>query len=177
MRVSEAGSDQLYDCSERLDPALDLVVAAHPRAAASPLASPAASPSWFPHRALSAVWQAWVQVCRRPGPWPQVLSLDEPGWREASDDVRPPRLSGGGLRIPGQLPAGAGDAGGDLVHQRGAPATESLSVGGPRGESRGDGGERSRAAGPCPGRDAGGQQGRGGFGGGWPRSVRGGGEP
>ena len=48
-----------------------------PPSSPAPIAPAASDPPRFPHRALQTLWQAGMQMRRRPRPWPQVLSVGE----------------------------------------------------------------------------------------------------
>lgn len=77
----------------------------------SPPQDPAASTpvlracsAWLPHRALQTLRQARVQVCRRPGPWTQALSVGQPFRRASADGLRSAGPSRTGGRVSLQLP-------------------------------------------------------------------------
>jgi len=100
--------------------------------------APGGAVARFAHRALQALRQTRLQMCHRPWPRPQVLSVPQPQRRASADGLCPPGLSDAGARVSGQLPAYAGDPGGDLRHQPRAAASPGTALRG--------GGERAR---PC----------------------------
>src|SRR5260221_13163529 len=69
------------------------------------------------HRALQALRQTWLQVCRRPRPWPQVLSVRELSRAPTANGLR----ASGRLRRRhptfGEPPQGPRDHRGDLRDQ------------------------------------------------------------
>jgi hypothetical protein len=71
----------------------------------------------LPHRAIQTMWQAGVQMRRRPRTWPQVLSVDKLSGTAAADGLR----TAGGLWANGgvyrQLSPGPRDSGDNLRDQ------------------------------------------------------------
>src|SRR5216684_1527053 len=113
-------SDQLHTWSDEYSKAVRRRIAKTPQHAHAPAAPTPSYPPWFPHRALQTMRQAWMQMCRWPGPWPQVLSLGQlPGFATANGlrAAGALRANGG---VPGQLSSSPRDPGGDL---RGQPRT------------------------------------------------------
>ena len=105
-----------------------------PDAPAAP--APGGAVARFAHRALQTLRQTRLQMRHRPRPRPQVLAVSQPQRRASADGLCPPGLSGAGARVSGQLPAYAGDPGGDLRHQPRAAASP--------GTALRHGGERAR---------------------------------
>ncbi len=89
-------------------------------------------------RALQALRQAGLQMCRRSRPRPEVLPVGELSRRATADGLRAPGKSGRHSRARRQLPRGAHVARGGLRDQPRA-------VTAPRGALR-SGGERNVAA-------------------------------
>jgi hypothetical protein len=89
-------------------------------------------------RALQALRQPWLQMCRRTRPRTEVLPVGELSRRATADGLRATGQSGGHSHAHRQLPRGTHDARGDLRDQPRA-------VTAPRGALRA-GGERIVAA-------------------------------
>lgn len=73
--------------------------------------------AWLAHRALQALWQTRLQMCRWPGTWPQVLSVGEFPRLSASDGLCAASGSGRCRRTPGELPPRPRNHRGDLRNQ------------------------------------------------------------
>jgi hypothetical protein len=114
-------SDQLLKWSDENIETDHGRLAKAPPSAPAPTAPAQSCPPWFPHRALQTLWQARMQMCRRPRSWPQVLSLGELSRPAPTDGLRPARVLRAGERVPGQLPPCSPDLGGDLRDQPRAP--------------------------------------------------------
>lgn len=117
-------SDQLYDWSERLGRALIGNAAEATSCACAPPTLVEGAPARFSDRALQALWQARMQMCRRAGTWSEVLPFCEHPWSTPRDGIRSARLSGRCHRVVGQLPTGTPDHPRDLRHQSGASASQ-----------------------------------------------------
>ena len=84
------------------------------------------------HRALQALRQTGLQVCRRPRPWPQVLPIRELSRPPAANGLRAASRLHQRRRAPGELSPRSRDHRGDLRDQ---PRT----IAPPRGALRGAG--------------------------------------
>jgi hypothetical protein len=84
------------------------------------------------HRALQALRQTWLQMCRRPRSWSQVLSVREFSWAPAANGLRAPGRLRRRDRTSGELSPSPRDHRGDLRDQ---PRTLTP----PRGALRGGG--------------------------------------
>src|SRR5215469_17105048 len=90
-------ADQLYTCTD--DHALQAAQtdaccsAPAPTPATAADATARSSATWFPHRALQALWQAGLQMRSRPWSWPKVLSLGQSLRATAANGLHSPRLS------------------------------------------------------------------------------------
>src|SRR5215470_247081 len=115
-------SDQLLTWSDENTKANHDRLAKTPPSAPAPAASAQSRPAWFPHRALQTLWQAGMQVCRRPRSWPQILSLGELSRPTPANGLCPASVLRAGERVPGQLPPRPPDLGGDLRDQPPTPA-------------------------------------------------------
>jgi hypothetical protein len=69
------------------------------------------------HRTLQTLRQTWLQVCRRPRPWPQVLFVGELPRHSTANGLRATSRSGRRRRAPGELPSGPRDHRGSLRDQ------------------------------------------------------------
>lgn len=74
-------------------------------------------PSWLTHRALQAVWQARLQVCRRSGARSQVLPIGKLSRLSTSHGLRTARVLRSDHRVSCQLPANPRDFRGNLRDQ------------------------------------------------------------
>ena len=115
-------SDQLLTWSDENREADHRRLAKAPPSAPAPIAPAQSGPPWFPHRALQTLWQARMQVRRRPRSWPQILSVGKLSRPAPANGLRPARVLRAGERVPGQLPPRPPDLGGDLRDQPRAPA-------------------------------------------------------
>jgi hypothetical protein len=131
-------SGHAYDWS---DPSIIKIIAGvteAPAIAASKTPALGCRAARLADRALQALRQPWLQMCRRSRPRTEVLSVGELSRRATADGLRATGQSGGHSHAHRQLPRGAHDARGDLRDQPRA-------VTAPRGALRA-GGERIVAA-------------------------------
>ena len=110
-------SDQLYTWSDENPEPVHCRIAKTPQRSPAPVAPAAIDPPRFPHRALQTMRQAWMQMRRRPRPWPQVLSVGQLSGLAAADGLCAPRASRSNGRAPGQLPPSPRDSRGNLRDQ------------------------------------------------------------
>ena len=134
-------SDQLLAWSDENTEADHRRLAKAPPSAPAPIAPTQSCPPWFPHRALQTLWQARLQMRRRPRSWSQILSVGELSRPAPANGLRPARVLRAGERVPGQLPPLPPDLGGDLRDQPRAPT--------PSREALRDRHERSAVIPPC----------------------------
>src|SRR3954451_17315946 len=110
-------SDHLYTWSDEYPKGADDRLAKAPENASAPIASAPSHPAWFPDRALQTLWQARMQMRRRPWAWPQVLSVGQLPRFAAANGLRATR----GLRpnsgVSGQLSPSPRDLRRDLRDQ------------------------------------------------------------
>jgi hypothetical protein len=116
-------SDQLLTWSDEYSETDHRRLAKAPPSAPAPIAPAQSYPPWFPHRALQTLWQARLQMRRRPRSWPQVLPVGKLSRPAPANGLRPARVLRTGERVAGQLPPRSSDPGGDLRDQPRAPAT------------------------------------------------------
>src|SRR6516225_10079393 len=116
-------SDQFLTWSDENIEADHSRLAKAPPSAPAPIAPAQSCPSGFPHRTLQTLWQARMQVRRRPRSWPQVLPVGELSRLAPTNGLRPARVLRAGERVPGQLPPRPPDLRGDLRDQPRAPAS------------------------------------------------------
>ncbi len=133
-------SDQLLAWSDENTEADHRRLAKAPPSAPTPIAPTQSYPAGFPHRTLQALWQARMQVRRRPRSWPQILSVGKLSRPAPANGLRPARVSRAGERVAGQLPPRSPDPGGVLRDQPRAPT--------PSREALKDRHERSAASSP-----------------------------
>ncbi len=116
-------SDQLLAWSDENTEADHRRLAKAPPSAPTPIAPTQSYPAGFPHRTLQALWQARMQVRRRPRSWPQILSVGKLSRPAPANGLRSARVLRAGERVPGQLPPRPPSLRGDLRDQPRAPAT------------------------------------------------------
>jgi len=98
------------------------------RSAKAPSGSPrqAAAPRWHPsrfsHRALQALWQAWLQMRQGSRSWPEILLVRELPECAAASGLRSAGPSCGDQEIPRQLSARSRSLRADLRDQPRAAA-------------------------------------------------------
>jgi hypothetical protein len=114
-------SDQLSTWSDENAQADHGRLAKAPPSAPAPTAPAQSCPPWFPHRALQTLWQARMQMRRRPRSWSQVLPVGELSRPAPANGLRSARVLRAGERVPGQLPPRPPGPGGDLRDQPRAP--------------------------------------------------------
>lgn len=147
MRTARVLSDQSYDWSEENnEKAFKLCTS---QASKDPSASATSSrrhSSRLTHRALQALRQARLQVCRRARPRPKALPFGNTVSRSPSNGLRAPGLRRAGGRVSDTLPLGAEDSRRDLRDQSGTTAPKGRYVGKQCGRSNlyFDRSERSR---------------------------------
>jgi hypothetical protein len=127
-------SDHAYDWSDRSIREILLCVAQAPASVAAQIATLGCGTAWLADRALQALWQAGLQMCRGSGSRPEVLPVGELSRRAAADGLRATGKSGSHSRARRQLPRGAYDARRGLRDQpRAATAPRgALRIGGER---------------------------------------------
>src|ERR1700688_2048158 len=87
MDIDNLISDQLNTWSDHArHTVVDFAQASCPVAAAN--AGSGYTAAWLADRTLQALRQAWLQVCRRSRPWPQVLPVGELSRPPAADGLR-----------------------------------------------------------------------------------------
>jgi hypothetical protein len=115
-------SDQLYTWSDGSTKTIDRRLAQTPSSAAAPTAAARCHPAWLSHRALQTLWQAGMQVCRRPRSWSQVLSFGELPGPPAANGLRATGVLRPDHRVAGQLPPSSRASRADLRDQPRTPA-------------------------------------------------------
>ena len=141
MKLYSLVSDQLYTWSDNHAERTHCRFAKTPPSSPAPAASAPRDPARFPHRALQTMWQAGMQMRRRPRPRSQVLSVGELSRPAAANGLRPAGVLCSGGRVPRQLPPRPRDLGGHLRDQPRAAA--------PSGGALEDRYERSAFRPPC----------------------------
>ncbi len=131
-------SDHVYDWSARSLKQVIVGVAQAPASVAAQTSAVRCGTARLSDRALQALWQARMQMCRGSRPWPKILPVGELSRRATADGLRATGKSGNHSRARRQLPRGTRRARGGLRDQPRA-------VTAPRGALR-VGGERNLAA-------------------------------
>ena len=118
MRMTAILSDQFYNWSEeKYEEASKLCSSQASQGASAPIAFSRGNPSRLAYRALQAVWQARLQVCRRTRARSEVLSLGNATSRPASDGLRSAGLRRAGDRVSAAPSIGPPDSRKDLRDQ------------------------------------------------------------
>jgi hypothetical protein len=130
-------SDHVYDWSDTSIGEILLCVAQAPAIAATQIATLGCGAARLTDRALQALWQAGLQMCRGSGSRPEVLPVGELSGRAAADGLRTTGKSGSHSRARRQLTRSAHGARRGLRDQPRAATA-------PRG-ALGAGGERNVA--------------------------------
>src|ERR1044071_2943488 len=95
-------SGQLLTWSDENTKAALYRIAETPQCSFAATSSPPSDPPRFSHRALQAMWQAGMQMRRRPGTWPKVLSLGQLSRIAATDGLRAAGVVRQNRRVPRQ---------------------------------------------------------------------------
>jgi len=114
-------SDQLLAWSDENSETDHHRLAKAPPSAPTPTAPAQSCPSRFPHRALQTLWQARMQMRRRPRSWAQVLPVGKLSRPASANGLCPARVLCAGERVSGQLPPCSPGLGGDLRDQPRTP--------------------------------------------------------
>src|ERR1017187_8871919 len=131
-------SDHVYDWSAKSIRKILVCVAQAPAGVAAQTSAFGCGVARLADRALQALWQAGMQMCRRARPRAKVLPVRELSRRATADGLRATGKSGGHPRASRQLPRGTRGA-------RGGLRARPRAVTAPRGALR-PGGERNVAA-------------------------------
>ena len=137
-------SDHVYDWSDISIRKIIVCVAQAKAVVTSQTSAVGCCASRLADRTLQTMREAWLQMCRRSRPWPEVLPVGELPRRTTADGLRASRKYRSRPRARRQLPRGAYSARGGLRDQPRA-------VTAPRGALR-CGGERNFAAAQHPDR-------------------------
>ncbi len=130
MKMTGILSDQFYNWSDKKnEETLKLCPSQASQGASAPVAASRGDPSRLAYRALQALRQARLQVCRRTRSWSEVLPLGNTTSRPASDGLRSPGLRRGGDRVPGPVPVGPEGSRKDLRDQPRVTASKGRAVG------------------------------------------------
>src|SRR5258708_16884392 len=137
-------SDQLYTWYDKNGKPVCCRLEKTPSSPPTPTATAQGDPAWLADRALQTLWQAGVQMRRRPRPWPQILPFGEPPGLAATNGLCAAGVSRSDYRVPCQLPPGPRDLRIDLRDQ---PLTAAPPGGALNGHH-----ERSSVRPPCTNR-------------------------
>jgi hypothetical protein len=145
MYLAALQSDQFYTWSDEYPEGTHCRFAETSQDSSAPISPAPSHPARLPYRALQTLWQAGMQMRRRPRPWPQVLSVGKLPGLAAANGLRAPGVvcANGGVRR--QLPPNPRDSGGNLPDQ---PRTTAPSRGALKGGRR----ERIPGCPPSPNR-------------------------
>src|SRR5438309_11946388 len=110
-------SDQLYTWSDENPQRAHGRLTKTPQRSSAPIAPAASGPARLPHRALQTVWQAGMQMRRRPRAWSQVLFVGKLPGLAAANGLRTAGVLCANGGVPRQLPPSPRDSGGNLRDQ------------------------------------------------------------
>jgi len=110
-------SDQLYTWSDEYTHRTRCCPPQTPQGPCPSATAPSIDSSWLSNRAIQAMRQAWMQMCRWFRPWAQVLSVGELSGPTATDGLRAPGSLRESFGVTRQLSANARDFGRDLRDQ------------------------------------------------------------
>lgn len=121
-------SDQFYNWSDEYAKRIRRCASEKAQYSGSPAAPAAIDPARFPDRAIQAVRQAGMQMCRGSRTWPQVLPVDKLPGPAAEDGLCAAGGGRPGSGVSGQLSANARASGADLRDQSrvAAPSRDAL---------------------------------------------------
>jgi len=117
-------SDQFYDWSDQHEREIYQHVEAKAKNAPAKPARLDRRTAGFPHRALQALRQVWMQLLPGPGPRPQILSVGQQTEAAARDGLRSARLFRKSERAFGQFPQDKINPGRALRDQSRTPAAK-----------------------------------------------------
>jgi hypothetical protein len=109
--------DQLYTWSDEYTHGTGCYTSQTPQRPCPSATAPSIDSSWLSNRAIQAMRQAWMQMCRWFRTWTQVLSVGELSGLAATDGLRTPGGLRGSFGVTRQLSANARDSGRDLRDQ------------------------------------------------------------
>jgi hypothetical protein len=110
-------SDQLLTWSDEHTHGTCCYTSKTPRCPCASAAAPPIYPAWLSNRAIQAMRQAGMQMCRWSRAWAQVLSVGELSGLASTDGLRAPGGSRTGFGVSCQLSTDARDFGRDLRDQ------------------------------------------------------------
>jgi hypothetical protein len=110
-------SDQLYTWSDKNGKRASCHLEKTSPSASAPVTPAQVDPARLADRALQTLWQAGVQMRRRPRAWPQVLPFGEPSGPPPSNGLCAAGVSRPDCRVRRQLPPGPRNPGSDLRDQ------------------------------------------------------------
>lgn len=110
-------SDQLYTWSDEYTNEIGCCTSQAPQRPCASATAPSIYPARLSNRAIQAMRQAGMQMCRWSGAWTQVLSFGELSGPASADGLRAPRGLWASFGVSRQLSADARDSGRDLRDQ------------------------------------------------------------
>src|SRR5664280_1395083 len=120
MYFTRVESDQLYTWSDKNGKPACCRLEKTPPSPPAPTAPAQGDPARLADRTLQTLWQARVQMRRRPRPWPQILPFGEPPGLAATNGLCAAGVSRPDYRVYRQLPPGPRDL---RSHLRDQPRT------------------------------------------------------
>jgi hypothetical protein len=110
-------SDQFYTWSDEYSHGTRCCTSQTPQCPCTSVAPTPIHPAWFPDRAIQAMRQARMQMCRWSRAWTQILSVGELSGPAAADGLRAPGDLWAGVGVSRQLSTDPRDSGRDLRDQ------------------------------------------------------------
>jgi hypothetical protein len=116
-------SDQLYTWSDQHTYGTCRCSSQTPHRPFASTTAPSVDLAWLSNRAIQAMWQARMQMCRWSWAWPQVLSVGELSRPSSADGLRAPRGLWASFGVSHQLSSDPRDSGRDLRDQPGVTSS------------------------------------------------------
>lgn len=102
MKLNSVKSDQLYKWSDIYETKIYSYSTSKKKDPFTQASTLRGHFTWLFNRALQALWQAGLQVCRWPRPWTKVLPVGKQTRKQTSDGLCSTRFKAKGRRILGK---------------------------------------------------------------------------
>ncbi len=103
MKLNRVISDQLYKWSDIYETKAHNYSASKEKDSFTQASALRSHLAWFFNRALQALWQAWMQVCKWPRSWSKILPVGKQTRQQTTDGLRSPRFKAKSRRILSKL--------------------------------------------------------------------------
>jgi hypothetical protein len=99
MKLNSVKSDQLYKWSDNYETKVNSDPTSKKKDPFTPASTLRSHFAWISNRALQALWEAWMQVCKWARTWSKVLSVGKQTWQQTTDGLCSTRLKAKSRRI------------------------------------------------------------------------------